>query len=123
MIQQILTYFAIVHNMSPSKKYDDYQVVIAFICYLKVVQVEVFKNIINNTISFSELMEKTNLDKINGDYHLIEFLITRIKFDFADEEEKKSMIASKEYKSDYNSYRGSNILSNVAQILNTLHDG
>jgi len=119
-IEQILTYFAIIHNMSSGKKYDDYQIVIAFICYLKVVQVDVFEKIVNNTITFSELIEKTNLDKINDEYHLIEFLITRIKFDLGDEVEKKSMIANKEYKSDYNRYRGSNILNNVAQILNTL---
>jgi len=119
-IEQILTYFAIIHNMSSSKKYDDYQVVIAFICYLKVVQVDVFENIINNTITFSELIEKTNLDKVDDDYHLIEFLIIRIKFDLADEKEKKRMIENEEYKSDFNSYRGNNILNNVAQILNTL---
>lgn len=119
-IEQILTYFAIVHNMSPSKKYDDYQVVIAFICYLKVTQVNVFEDILNNTITFSTLMEKTNLDNLGSDYDLIEFLITRIKYDLADEKEKQLMLDNREYESDFNSYRGNNILSNVAKILNTL---
>jgi len=121
-IEQILTYFAIVHNMSPSKKYDDYQVVIAFICYIKVAQVEVFEKIINNNITFSELMEDTKLDNIGDDYHLIEFLTTRIKFDLADGGEKKEMIETEEYTPSIHSYRGNNILSSVAKILNALED-
>ena len=67
-IERILSNIAILHNMSPNTKYYlSYQLIIAFICYVKVANPEVFKLLKNKKSNPQEIFKKLELDKIPED--------------------------------------------------------
>lgn len=95
-IERILSHFALIQNMEGNTNYlFPYQVMVAFICYVKVINSRLVVKIANGQISSKELIAKVNLNvgDDNTEYQYLSFLKKYIVFDLADDEEKKNMIA------------------------------
>jgi hypothetical protein len=100
-IQKILSYFSIINNMINGKSYHShYQHMIALICYLMVVKPSILKSI--DRITYSQLIEDIGLSDVddNTKFYSLLYLKKYIKYELADEEEKKKMVANKEIGSD-----------------------
>ncbi|MDP1770785.1 MAG: P-loop NTPase fold protein [Methylobacter sp.] len=98
-IEQILSYFALIHNMAGnSAYYAHYQTMIAFICYLKASKPELISKIENESIDGKELIQMAGLPISFSDeiifYH-IEYLYNLIIFDLANKEERQRMLDEK----------------------------
>ncbi|MGB5964975.1 MAG: P-loop NTPase fold protein [Sulfurimonadaceae bacterium] len=124
-IERILSYVAILNNMLDNGKYrDDYQIVMAFICYLKVVAPIVFEKIVNNNIDFTSLLKESQFNlnnEIKNKFSYVAYMIKIIKFDFSDDTVRKQMIEDREI--DSSSYRGNQgIFVQVANMLKTMEN-
>ena len=97
-IERILTCFALVHNMSESSRfYPAYQVMTAFVCYLKVAKPDLIERVLAGSIDSGDLMASSELraPRDNNGYPYIEFLARLVKFDLADEETRNKMVQEK----------------------------
>lgn len=124
-IERILSYVAIIHNISGGiKYYPNYQFVIAFICYLKASLPVTFDKFSNGEITVTNLLEETGLrllDTEKSKLHYLEYMIKIIKFDFADESTRKQMIADREIDtSGHFGHRREGLLVYVANMLTTM---
>jgi hypothetical protein len=119
-IEHILSYFALLHNMIGKEKYRaSYQLLIAFICYIKSVKPYLIESIKKQSLTADKLLEETGLDKSSADDpHTIRDLISYIKFDLASDSIRKAMIANKEL-IDYDYGRGlpNNSMSRICEWL------
>ena len=99
-IERILSYVAILHNMSSEQGFmpiDQYAM--AFMCYLKVVVPMVFEKILNKNINDIDLIKESNFKltaEMKSQYYGISFMIKAIKFDFATDDVRKQMIVDGE---------------------------
>lgn len=125
-IEQILSYVALVHNMSSgdTKYYSNYQIAIAFMCYLKASLPTIFERVSKNNISFDELIIETGFEWAkNGsasEYAYIEYMVKEIKYDFADPELRKRMIEDKEIET--RRYDRTGMFMQIANMLNTMNE-
>lgn len=123
-MERILAYVAIMHNMIGESKYKfNYQIAIAFICYLRVTSPNTFHEVSKNNINFTDLLKKTKLElneDITTNYGYIEYMIKVIKFDFADEDTRKQMINKKEIQGNGYSFENKGLLVQVANMLKTM---
>ncbi len=97
-IERILSNIAILHNMSPNTKYYlSYQLIIAFICYVKVANPEVFKLLKNKKSNPQEIFKKLELDKIPEDnlyseYYFLGLIKLLLIFDYANTQKRKELL-------------------------------
>lgn len=97
-IQRILSYFSIINNMIGDSLFvEEYQVMIAMVCYLKACKPDALKPI-NSKLSYARIAEAANFEDIikTERYSSLEYLTRLVRYDFANEEEKKRMIENKE---------------------------
>lgn len=125
-MERILSYVAIIHNMIEKSEYSfDYQIAIAFICYLKVSSPNIFNEVSNNNINYADLLKETGLEvkkDITSNYGYIEYMNKVIKFDFADEDTRKQMIEEKQIERNRHSYDSTGLLVKVANMLKTMEN-
>ncbi len=92
-IEQILSYFAIFHNMTSSfSYYQPYQTIIAFICYLKVSKPELIYRIENNNINGKDLLSDAGVSVDGAVSHHINYLCKLVIFDLAAEDARAEML-------------------------------
>lgn len=97
-IERILSNIAILHNMSPDTKYYMYyQISMAFICFVKVENPEVFQLLKNGKSNPDEIFKKLELDKISNDnnyseYYLLNLVKLLLIFDYSNEEKRKELL-------------------------------
>lgn len=122
-IERILTYFALVHNMSKSSLfYPAYQVLMAFVCYLKVAKPDLIERVLADSIDSRDLMASSELrvPRDNNGYSYIEFLGRLVKFDLANEETRSKMVQEKEFTSDDFGRAGTDMLKSISHWLATI---
>lgn len=125
-IERILSYVAIMHNMSSKQGFKPiYQVAMAFICYLKVVAPILFEQISNKSIDFKSLINESKFDltdEIKDEFRYIGYMIKIIKFDFADDTVRNQMIEDKEIDTRYYPRYTQSIFVQVANMLKTMEN-
>ncbi|NCB82545.1 MAG: hypothetical protein EOM38_09135 [Bacilli bacterium] len=127
-IEQILSNVALVHNMSfgATKYYPNYQTAIAFMCYLKASFPKTFEKVLKKDITFNELIKESGFEwaekDLESEYGYITYMLKEIKFEYADEDTRKKMLQSEEFKrSMLNSYHnGTSMLVQIANMLSTM---
>jgi len=123
-IERILSYVAILHNMSSKQGFKPiYQIAMAFICYLKVVAPTVFEKISNKNINFTSLVEESKFDltnEIKNEFNGIAYMIKIIKFDFSDDTIRKQMIEDGEIDRKDCRHSTQSIFVQVANMLKTM---
>jgi hypothetical protein len=107
-IEQILSYFALIHNMSGNTSYyETYQTMTAFICYLKASKPDLITRIESDGIDRDELMHEAGLSKIISEenaYFHIKYLDKLVVYDLSTKEVKMEM--SKENENDFRGLYG-----------------
>lgn len=125
-IEQILSNVALVHNMSfgETKYYPNYQTAIAFMCYLKASFPKTFDKVSKKNITFNELIKESGFEwtetDSKGEYGYIHYMIKEIKFEYADENTRKRMIADKEIKKSMHSYSETSMLVQITNMLSAM---
>lgn len=127
-IERILSNIAILHNMSPDTKYYMYyQLSMAFICFIKVENPEVFQLLKNEKSSPDEIFKKIGLDSVPNDKYSEYYLLNSIKllliFDYSNQDEKKELLEKDENIKElfYRNYQ-TNIFKNIIGNLSTLNN-
>lgn len=95
-IERMLSYYAIIHNMSKDKYILHYQLMISFVCFIA----SCHTNIIRNIEKFSpnkiiELIDLNNL-KESDEFYTLKLMKNFILYDLSDEETKKIMVGNKD---------------------------
>lgn len=101
-IERILSYFSIINNMLGGQRYvENYQYMISMVCYLKACQPNCLK-VVNGKLSSSHIIEAARLDEINSSesYYSLRYVNKLVRFDLADEDTRKQMLAEKEIQMD-----------------------
>lgn len=128
-IERVLSNIAILHNLSgDSKYYFHYQIAMAFICYIKVVNPNVFNLIKNRESSFDELIKKLGLNVIynnrENDYYILNVLRLLLEFDYSDDEKRKKLLEEnsilKEMFSRSYSFHRTSLFRGIIDNLSTL---
>ncbi|MBA4719365.1 MAG: hypothetical protein A6F72_09050 [Cycloclasticus sp. symbiont of Poecilosclerida sp. N] len=83
-IEQIAGYLAIASNEKQEVR-DDYQVLLGFVCYLKVCNPDVLEKIVKHNANIVDILAKVNIGDGDNNYK------RRIEYDLADKETRKSM--------------------------------
>ena len=92
-IERMLSYFAIIHNITAGKNYNDtYQNLIAITCYMAADRPDLLAKI--KTISYEDLLSELRLNRIESDSKEVSlyYLKQLIKFDLADKIVRQQMI-------------------------------
>lgn len=128
-IERILSNIAIIHNMSPNTKYYMYyQVSMAFICFIKVENPEVFQLLKNEKSSPDEIFRKIGLDRISNEntyseYYFLNLVKLLLIFDYSNQDEKKELLEKDEnIKKLFNRNYQTNIFKNIIEDLSTLNN-
>ena len=92
-IERILSYVAIVHNMSnDTKYYEYYQAMIAFVCYLKASQAKIYNQLSNVNLTSHDLLNECNFFQIDSsEYSNLSYMKEIIEFDLADDATRRAM--------------------------------
>ena len=93
-IERILSYFALIHNMSNSTVFNySFQMVLAFVCYLKVANPDLIYQISKKEMRSDNILEVAGLSCSGKDvaYSYIKDLQRFIEYDVSDEEGRKKM--------------------------------
>lgn len=123
-IEQILSYFALIHNLNKSNKYNSfYQDIFAFICYIKVSKPELFSQIANKNITSASIINNAGLANCsnNDDTPYLDHLTKLITFDLADREEQNKMIDNQQIHRGQYGRVSSNLIKNVCSWLSDMH--
>lgn len=128
-IERILSNLAILHNMSPdSKYYVHYQILMAFICFIKVCEPKVFQLIKNRKSNSNEIFKNIGLDKLSNsqdtDFWFLSLIKLLIEFDYSNEEKKKELLKNNTmlqelFSRSYSSHRSS-LFESIIKNLSTL---
>ncbi|WP_373033954.1 P-loop NTPase fold protein [Sulfurovum sp.] len=127
-IERTLSYVALIYNMSSDDtKYKfEYQVAMAFVCYLRASLPSVFDKISANTIGFDDLLYETGLawtnDSNESEFWYLEYVVRIMKFDYADKETRKQMIQNQEIKTNEFYFPTNGLFKQVANMLNTMEN-
>lgn len=102
-IERTLTYFAVIHNMTVSKNYNEtYQNFIALICFIGANKPSLLTKI--HKITYDDFILELGFEKIDNSSQqtLIHYLKSYIKFDLSNEQVRTQMIENKEiYRPSY----------------------
>ena len=93
-IERMLSYFAILHNMSgDTKYYENYQYMMAFVCFIKATKPSLLK-LINKDMSCEEILKSTGLINIKEEhkFYSLNYMKNLIIYEFSDESKKNAMI-------------------------------
>lgn len=101
-IERILSYFSLLNNMLNRDMYsEDYQSVIAIVCYLKVCKPDTLMPV-NGKLSYEQIATAANFTDIQQtEFCELNHAVSVVNFDFADQATKEKMIKDKEI-SNYN---------------------
>ena len=97
-IERMLSYFAIISNMlDDNRYYENYQYMIAMVCYLKACHPNCLKPV-NGQLDSHNIINAARLDEIGSfeSYHSLEYVNKLIRFDLADDATRQSMLEEKE---------------------------
>lgn len=98
-IEKILSYFSLIQNMDKSSTfYSDYQMMIAFICYLKASKPELVTRIASSDISASDLISLSKIASTLSGAELwyVDYLFKIITFDLGTDDVRREMLDKKE---------------------------
>lgn len=95
-IERILSYFSIIHNSAgDARYYSPFQIMFAFICYIKAADPELAQMIQNKKISSRDILDRVGinetLDDPETDYYYVRELANWIIFDLANDDARKQM--------------------------------
>lgn len=102
-IERMLSYFAIIHNMSGDTQFlAHYQYMLAFVCFLKACRPEAFDNKTGGG-DYSKIIKISDLENAEEDseFCLLHYIKKLIKFDLAPQEIKNQMMQNKEIHFDH----------------------
>lgn len=122
-IERILSYFALVQNMSePGRFYYAYQVVLAFLCYLKVSKPRLIEKIMKGDIESKYILDEAELypEREGNVYSSIKSLHCIIKFDLGGEDVRKKMLEDGEIRYEEYGRVSVSILKTVSNWLSTI---
>ncbi|MGO2474326.1 MAG: KAP family P-loop NTPase fold protein [Vibrio litoralis] len=121
-IERILSYFSIINNMLGGQRYvENYQYMISMVCYLKACQPNCLK-VVNGKLSSSHIIEAARLDEINSSesYYSLRYVNKLVRFDLADEDTRKQMLAEKEIQMDRMGRTPQNLLKTISSWLSEI---
>jgi hypothetical protein len=97
-IERMLSYFALNQNNGGNKNYQSsYQLMLAFISYVKVIRPELIQKIVDQKIDSNDLLKEIGLDRTGeGSDSNIAYLSQLVIFDMGNAEKRKLMIENKE---------------------------
>lgn len=125
-IERTLSYFALIQNMAGNEPFrSSYQLMVAFICYLKATNPHLIEKIVHQKINSDTLLKEAGLDRVNGDSDVtyIYDLTRLVIFDMGSEEQRKVMLENKEVFQE-GGFRGlpaSGVMRNVCGWLTDIH--
>lgn len=120
-IEQVLSYFSILNNMTKNGPYFHYfQGIIAFVCYLKVSKPRIFKRILSEEITIKELLTETGLSNVKHKSALFR-LLEYIRFDFADKSERSKMMEEKRVTFDFRAGEPKNMMKVVCKWITEIN--
>ncbi len=123
-IEQILSYFAVIRNLSKpnTKYYPHYQVIYAFLAYVRVNNPSLFKKINNQELKPEELISAAGLTRVVGNNY-IQHLKDCITFDLSDDDIKHSMLEEKRISFDMYHGKHTSMIKIVCNWLTELDIG
>jgi len=93
-IEQILSYFALINNMTGKSSYSrDCQMIIAFICYLKPSKPELINSIMSGNIDAESLLKESGISDRSPGNKILDELSNFIIYDLGDEDTRGMMIS------------------------------
>lgn len=107
-IERSLTNFAIIQNATERNLNSDYSCISVFIAIIKVVKPEVYRKLINENISYQELVHEASLDKLEASYfsdkpekHPIRWLL---RYYLSSDEEAQALLEQGNYLSSRSTF-------------------
>lgn len=96
-IERTLSYFALIQNMSEGDRLRiSYQILVAFVCYLKSTRPHLIKEIVQGKIDWDVLLKEVGLERVNENVSTRLYALSNfIKFDMGSEELRKALIDQK----------------------------
>ena len=96
-IDRILSYFALINNMSGQSYIAPYQYIMAFVCYLKGTNSNLFEQIFKRSIILEDILKVTKLDSFHekSDERYLYRLANYIRYDLSPEDIRNKMIQDK----------------------------
>lgn len=96
-IERILSYFALINNMAKHSYGAPFQYILAFICYIKCTDADLYNNISISTVSIEDILKLSKLnsfDEKSNEKHLFA-LANYIRFDLSSDADRAEMIEKK----------------------------
>ncbi|RBP85695.1 hypothetical protein EBI01_02280 [Marinomonas rhizomae] len=124
-IERILSYFSIINNMLGSQQYtENYQYIIAMVCYLKACQPNCLK-LVNGKLNYSYIIDAARLDEIGSSesYSSLQYVNKLVRFDLADEDTRKQMLEEKEIQMVRMGHTPQNLLKTISSWLSEINPG
>lgn len=93
-IERILSYFALIKNMTGESYIVPFQHIMAFVCYLKGTNSGLFEQIFKRSISLEDILKQTKLDLFDekSDERHLYALANYIRYDLSSEDIRNAMI-------------------------------
>lgn len=123
-IEHILSHFSLIHNMDNSSRFfPSYQMMIAFISYLKASKPDLITRITNSDISANDLISLSKISAtLNGvEFMHIDYLFKIITFDLGSDDVRTKMLDQKEIVNDAFGRDQKNIMITVCGWLTEMH--
>ncbi|MGF1884486.1 KAP family P-loop NTPase fold protein [Vibrio splendidus] len=122
-IERMLSYFAIINNMLGAKRYyENYQYMIAMVCYLKACHPNCLKPV-NGQLDSRNIINAARLDEIgsSGSYYSLEYVNRLVRFDLADDATRQSMLEEKEIQLDRPARAPKSFLKTISSWLSEIN--
>lgn len=96
-IERILSYFALIKNMTGESYIVPFQHIMAFVCYLKGTNSGLFEQIFKRSITLEDILKQTKLDLFDekSDERHLYALANYIRYDLSSEDIRNAMIQNK----------------------------
>lgn len=122
-IERMLSYFSIINNMLGSQYYlENYQYMIAMVCYLKACQPNCLK-VVNGRLDSSRIIEAARLDEIGSSksYKYLNYINNLVRFDLADEDTRAQMLEKNEIQIDRMGRVPKNLIKTISSWLSEIN--
>ncbi|EPB3310890.1 P-loop NTPase fold protein [Vibrio cholerae] len=122
-IERILSYFAIITNMSASTRFlTSYQYMIAIVCYLKACKPASLK-VANGKLDYEKIAKECrfNEDPERAGFYTLEYIHRLIRFDLGDEATRQEMLTKKEIQLDSFGRTPENMILTISSWLSEMN--
>ena len=124
-IERMLSYFALIQNSGRNGNYHtNYQLMLAFISYVKVIRPELIQKIVDQKIDSDGLLKEVGLDRMVKDKNsYIGYLSMLVIFDMGNDEQRRLMNINKEIHVDngFARYADQRIMQNICRWLGDMN--